>query len=635
MKTSARPQSILFKIISVMILVTLSACAADLSGGAPQGDTMSTGEPPRLLGFIFDSAGQPVALAEVGGEDITTPDGVASGNFSPYEGGWIPVSALGYASGYARAHGEDQGSRFFETRLTPFQMMENVEGEDSVLMTGARDGISWTAELSGADFPGGSALVGIAAISPAEVDAYLAPFPAYPDLRLRGALALEAYDSAFQSVSLAPSVRIPLTLTLPSPLSEAAVMARFDLASGAWQPIDLGCLPLDENQSACQLDLLDPLIGIFDDPAAFASGLNPARGGIFAPAQAQSGDPFMAAWLALASYIKSQEGNPGGLDPNDPTLKKLVEDLADAARDHARNNRSEGGKRLLGKAIDAAMSTGQNALADALLEEMAEMSNEIGRKALNESDCGEFRRLLKAAQQIILTGGDEALAQQLTAKAGEMTKDCDSWDGKIEVWMRTANNHPAGLPMESQGGGMWSEYHQVQIWTNLDDNVMHGESKISLSFPNVTYIKEEPCKQEITMSGGGSSGANFEGTFDGFAFNVSSLTQDSAGGSIQQSWRFQKKEDDQCVSAMSQDYSFNPYYSIVLHGLSSESPPINYQEILDSAAGFATDTGIRRFGGNESFPNPDPDLGLYPFEQVTVIWNFFHTNHKLPLEVEP
>ena len=636
MKTSARSHSILYKFISLIILITLTGCGSADSGQAPQGDLLAGGDPPRLLGFIFNQEDQPVAFAEVGGEDISTSDGVTSGNFTDYEGGWIPVTAPGYATGYARAHGEAQGSKFFETRLTAYQMMDRVEGDAPVILIGTQEGISWTAELSGADFAAGSALVGIAAITPADVDAYLAPYPAAPDLRLRGALALEAFDSDYQPVGLNSGAMIQLTLILPSPLSGDAVFARFDLESGEWQTIDPGCVPLEEGQYACQLASLDPLIGIFDNPDAFLSSAGPARGGVFALTGAQAGDPFMAAWLALVNYIKSQEGNPGGLDPSDPTLKKLVDDLGNAAKDYAKNNRSEGGKRQLGKAVDAAMMTGQDALANSLIEEMVKISDELGRKALKESDCGEFRKMLKAAEQIMLTGGDEGLAQQIIKKVGEMVKDCDTWDGTITVWMRTATQHPAGLPMQSQGGGMWSESHKVKIWTNVDDHVMHGESKINLSFPSVVYVKEEPCPQEITMSGGGGGiTANFEGTFDGFAFNVSSLTQGSKGGSIQQSWRFQAKEDDQCVEAMSQDYSFNPFYSIVLHGLSSESPPINYQEILDSASGFATDKGIRRFGGNESFPNPDPELGLYPFERVTVIWNFFHTNYKLPIAQEP
>ncbi len=64
----------------------------------------------------------------------------------------------------------------------------------------------------------------------------------------------------------------------------------------------------------------------------------------------------------------------------------------------------------------------------------------------------------------------------------------------------------------------------------------------------------------------------------------------------------------------SQDFSFNPYYSILLHGLSSDSPPINYQEILESACNYDSEKGITRFGGDESFANLDPDLGVYPYD---------------------
>jgi len=78
----------------------------------------------------------------------------------------------------------------------------------------------------------------------------------------------------------------------------------------------------------------------------------------------------------------------------------------------------------------------------------------------------------------------------------------------------------------------------------------------------------------------------------------------------------------------------SPYYSILLHGLSSDNPPLNYQEIFDSAAGYATDKGITHFGGDESFPNPDLEMGIYPYEKITVSWLFYHTQHKLPIEGE-
>ena len=137
------------------------------------------------------------------------------------------------------------------------------------------------------------------------------------------------------------------------------------------------------------------------------------------------------------------------------------------------------------------------------------------------------------------------------------------------------------------------------------------------------------------MSGsGGGHKAVFEGFFDGMAFQVNTLGTEGSGGSIQQSWRFQSKKDDECTMTYSQDFSLNPYYSVILHGLNTESPLISYQEILDSAAEKATDKGIRAFSGSETFANPDPEMGIYPYTQIHVVWRFAHIQWKLPIEGE-
>jgi len=625
--------SFLYKILLITLIFSISGCGG-ISNSEIQGDLINGGGPHRLLGFVYDPAGQPVAFAEVGGEDFSSWDGVSTGNFLDYEGSWIPVHALGYASSYAKAQAEEQDLPFFNATLTPYQDLVKLMDGEEALLSGSNTEVSWTAAVSSSQFSSPEVMVGLAVLDPVYVEPRIVLKTDAPDLRLRTALALESFSSQLEYGSLKEGQVIELVLTLPSPLTEAAEFARFDPQTGSWQTVDLGCTIGEEYQYTCQLDFLDPLIGLFDLPDSFAETDAAGSGGALASRSRDAGSDFDDAYGALVDWMLDQQAASGGIDPQDPALKKLIDNLTNAAKKYAKDNRSEGGKSTLAKAAQAAMSTGQSAAAQSLLDEMGKIADELGKKALQESDCGEFEKMLKAAEQIMRTSGNEALAQELIKKAGEMTKDCDVWDGTITVWMRAASNHPAGLPMQGSGG-MWMENHKVKIWTNVDDFVMHGESKISLSFPAIKYVQEKNCKQEITMSGsGGQIKATFQGSFNGHAFQVSGVDQPGSGGSIQQSWRFESKEDDQCVMQYSQDFSMNPYYSILLHGLSSDSPPLNYQEILDSASNFDSEKGITRFGGDESFGNPDPDLGIYPYEQITVSWYFYHTQHKLPIDQE-
>ena len=634
MNTSARYHSFFYKILLIILILLMTGCGSSGSGQAEQGDLIGGGGPHRLLGFVFDPNGQPVAMADVGGEDFSSWDGVTTGNFLDYEGGWIPVQAMGYASSFARARAEELGMPFFNATLTPYQdVVSLLEGEEA-LMGGTNNEIVWLAAVSADQFNSPDIMVGLAVLDPLYVEPRAVLFDDAPDLRLRSAFALEAFTNELLYGSLKEGEIIKLTLNLPTPLSNSAVFARFDPETGSWKMVDLGCTTEEGNQYTCQLDFLDSLIGLFDLPETFADADAAGSGGALASRSRDAASDFDDAYGALVDWMLDQQATSGGIDPGDPTLKNLVDNLANAANNYAKNNRTEGAKSKLGKAAQSAMENGQNTIADQLVDEMGKIADELGKKALKESDCGEFEKLLKAAEQIMRTSMNQALADELTKKAGEMTVDCDVWDGKITVWMPAMSNHPAGLPMQG-GSGSWQEQHAVKIWTNVDDHVMHGYGTISLSFPTVSYVKEKPCKQEIKMSGsGGGHKAVFEGFFDGMAFQVNTLGTEGSGGTIQQSWRFQKEVNEKCEEAYSQDFSLNPYYSVILHGLNSESPVISYQEILDSAAEKATDKGIRSFSGEETFANPDPDMGIYPYTQITVIWRFMHTQWKLPIEGE-
>ena len=629
-----RYHSFLLKLISFFLILSISGCGGEGSvGDAVPGDLIAGGGPHRLLGFVFDPSGQPIALAEVGGEDFTTWDGVTTGNFMDYQGGWIPIHALGYASSYAKAHAEEQGAPFFNATLTPYQdLVPLFEGEDATL-TASHGDITWTAAVTASQFTSPEVVVGLAVLDPHYVDPRRVLFDTGSDLRLRTALAVEAFTGELSYETLGAGQVIELTLSLPSPLSDSAAFARFDPESGSWQVVDLGCVSGDGNLYTCQLDFLDPLIGLFDLPGSFSN----TSGALLASRSLDAASDFDDAYNDYVDFLLDQEasgGGGGGSDQDSSTLDKLVEDLADSASNYASSNRTEGAKDKLGAAIQAALENGQDGLADQLYDEMGKIADELGEKALKESDCGEFEKLLKAAEQIQRTSKNTTLDQQLTDKAAEMAKDCDVWDGTITVWMPAVSTHPGGLPMQG-GGGSWHERHAVKIWTNVDDHVMHGYGTISLSFPSVSYVKEKPCKQEIKMSGsGGGHKAVFEGFFDGMAFQVNTLGTEGSGGSIQQSWRLQKEQNDKCEEAYTQDFSMSPYYSVILHGLNSDSPLISYQEILDSAAEKATDKGIRSFNGNETFANPDPESGIYPYSQIHVQWRFMHTQWKLPIEGE-
>ena len=134
----------------------------------------------------------------------------------------------------------------------------------------------------------------------------------------------------------------------------------------------------------------------------------------------------------------------------------------------------------------------------------------------------------------------------------------------------------------------------------------------------------------IKMSGApGKTSIYFEGTYDGVTFQVNSVTP-QGGATINQQWTMRAKEDDECKTVHSQNMSFSPYYSMIVHGVSSSSPPIDIQEILDSSNVTSSIKGQDSLSGTERISNPDPDLGIYPFRNGFITWNLIHHQKKLP-----
>lgn len=625
-------------IISSMLVLTLSACTSAPAGlpSTPADHQTSAYHIPRLLGFVLDPDGGPVAYAEVGGEDIATEDGVASGDFLDYQGGWIPVSALGYASGYAKDSAEEQDFPFFVTHLTPYQSMGTVEGESPLTLRGfQKDGIYLSAELSAELFQDPSVLVGLALIDPYDVRPIMEPFSGGEGLKLKTAFALEAFDAEWQPVDLNSGAVIPLALELPNPLSDEAKFARFDLATGEWQSLDLGCEIAEGNLYTCFLDTLDPLIGVFDQAENPSAGIthSPRVASATLEGETNYWHDLAAAIAALQDWINSQQWE---VEYDNPELIALVEKIAEIAQNYAKNNRNESGKSMLAKAAEHAGFGMQEGIVKELTDEMANIAEELAKEALKETDCSEFRKMTKAAEQVQLLKADFSVADQIMEKAGEMAEGCDVWEGTIRVVLPIPSTHPSGLDLESQYSWNWVEVHSVKISTDILTHVMEGEGSVAISFPLVRFARNKPCPKviEIYHTGSGSSLA-FSGGYDGYKFTINELAPSGGGGVIDHYWRTEAKVDGECEVVKENGelyFSFPGFHSVILHGASQDKPPISYFDILDDATISEDGMGLDEFSGQKNFANPEPSLGVYPYLEGKVFWQFHHTVKVLPLK---
>ena len=607
---------------------------------------------PETLGVVLDPDGLPVPFAIVGDSEIATKEGVFSGALDSYDSGWTTVKALGYATAFSRSFAEYRGVDLYEARLTPFQSMASLNpDEPSQLAVGGDSGLIIELEIDASAISESPALVGVTPLDLLDVGPVHEPHPSNADLKPQYAFAVEIYNETLEGIELISGATYSINFDDAGELSPEAKLATFNPETGAWVELHDVCSRETTTTLNCTLDQLSPLMAWFDVETSMTSiqtedSINAPSTlmattqtvmnyivnftGKIAPPKIDLDEDYQKAKDALDAWINEQSG---GINQDDPRLIELLEALIKAARDFAKNNQNEAGKFHLLLAGQSAMY-GTLDLWKAPMKEATDLANKLGEKALKEIDCGEFRDLFKAAGQIQTIGGDMNLADQLTKKAKEMAEDCDVWEGWIRVILPPSSSHPAGLPMSSMGGGWWTESHFISMWTNVKTYVMHGTDEIQLSFPQVTYSKEDECTQEITISGSPSFSTQYaaiEGQYDGNTFQIGKFDALTEGISIAQTWDFQKKDDEICVQIMSRQFSFPNHVSVIGHGFSTGSPSITLQKMLTEGIRRPTPAGDS-IGGSEYIVNPDTDLGIYPVITGTVTWRFIHVENKLPLK---
>jgi hypothetical protein len=606
---------------------------------------------PASMGIVLDPLGNLVGSAVVAGIEITTSEGNFSGSLSAYPSGWVSIEALGYLTGYAKPFGKMKGVELFETRLTPLQtgviFTDSTAASLSLILS---TGYELQIELARGQFDAVPRAVQAAPIDPLDIGPFFEELDDGANLKIVTAFGLSSYDETLESVPLAAGASMPVFIMDSGALSDAVSLAVFNPDTGEWDVQQPGCQRENPETLACSLGTLSPLVAIFDahTSAAFRK-MTPLvfhhqdfLGAIIAwlddlmrldrlaapPGDAAS--DYKAAKRAYEEYMDEH----GEVDPNDPEGRKVLDDLIDSARRMAEASESEAGKFALLTAASAAMESGDPATGEQFVREASDIADRLAKKDLQELDCGEFRRLLKRAEQLMLLHDDEGLAQKLIDKATEMAVDCDVWRGTITVWMISSSRHPGGLDMQAKGTPSWFEYHTIQLWTNVKTYAMHGWDTIRLVFPEVTYVREGECRNDIKISGqpqGGQARLEYSGRYDGYEFQINEPPSASGGVSIAQRHHFELKTNNICMTATDYQVSAPNYSSVIAHGFEYGSPPINLQEILSegSQGRYMEITTIR---GSQDLNNPDPDTGKYPFILAHINWSILHVEPKLPIE---
>ncbi|MBU0484894.1 MAG: hypothetical protein KKB30_10320 [Proteobacteria bacterium] len=626
-------------------------------------DTGGTGSPASLgtynaLGLITDTSDQPIDFAVIGDDSSgvagastqsTSSGGAFYGEMGTEASGWVRVSADGYAETYTKSLGTVNSVNIFTTRLTPLGASTEFEPGTAKSLSHNNISIELTDSLFAA-----KTTVELTEIPPQDMDASYALMSTdifRPFLRT---FSITALDADGVPATFVTGQNLPVTITLPAAVSTPPPLAYFDGTSGQWQEVANICTLVDSTHVTCNL----PHLSVWGAAGAAATGA-----GVAATADGEPTMPYPNATTRAQAKANirygmaiSAQGQRAGDDDlvntGETIMAQGAAQYVSMAQQYAANHqRDETGKfALIDAAVVSALVSGYDGTFDELMNEATTIAENIGTDLLAEPGCGRIREMLQSAAQIQTLGGSETLFDQLLDKVRDAINTCDPWLGKINVTFNLAGSLPGLSEFINQGGGAWTETHDVRLYAdpstagNTDPPVytLTGDDIVEIAMPETIYretITNSDCPdgftQFILFSTPQSASINLavDGTYspEGSGFAISSIKKAVLGGvdSIDLSWSSLLRTyiGDQCSlyeSPAESGYKTG-YESLIGDSGIQPTAPITLQEMLNNGRKYSSPITETVYGSKTvQLSIPEVTIPWAAVQSARVYWHFTH-----------
>ena len=547
------------------------------------------------MAFVVDPDYNPVAYASIGTTNLLSDRyGVAIGEITANDAGWVLVQAPGYVSNYAKPSRFSGKYDLYFITLVPVEAGAFYENSSSSnLWIGDSDIQQIQIEITPGALQEDKAFLELTEINPRKIS--MDDFWMELDDTFRPLISFDisAYDISGKAVGLSENSIATVTIHDDKSDADDLVLQSFDSESGNWITQDDVCSRINDQMIECSLSH-------FSSHSFQNKNLDP---------EDLDSDAFKGAYKEIDKlYRESEEGQDLSRNLKDP-----LERLAEAARDFARRNRNEAGKAMLMYAYEIAMESGvegSEALANDLQREAQELVAEMAEKLAENPNCGNMYELLHVMDQGMRVGGvATAKVQDLKDKVGDRFDNCEIWVGTIRYSFYLLQAFPGleekwNLDKSSQ---TWTELHQVTIGINPVTGHLDGDSYVKLNFPTASYLTEigggdcGPDKQYIDINTGGGSGftwMTFAGTYDGKIFQVEQMEERE---SSPVEFSFHSHGLSGCPK-QENDFGKIPilsYRSQLLDGFFGQPQPPSLEEMLNSGGRSSTEGGGEAIRGGQ------------------------------------
>ncbi|MCJ7732968.1 MAG: hypothetical protein MUP11_00335, partial [Anaerolineales bacterium] len=539
------------------------------------------------MAFVVDPNYNPIAYASMGTNNLLTDRyGVAIGEITADESGWVLVQAPGYVSNYVKP---SQFSREYDLYFVTLVPVEAGAFYEKSYPTNLWLGDSETPKIQIEITPGSlqteEAILELTEIHPREIsmddfwgdlDDTYSPLISFD---------LSAYDISGEAVGLAENNLVTVSIFDEENDIDDLVLQSFDPESGNWIVQEDACSRIDEQTIECSLSH-------FSFHSFMDKNLGPED------MDSMEFDTFKDTYNEISKMFK--EGGDNSKD-----LQDALERLAEAAKEFAKTHRDESGKAMLMYATDAAMGSGiegSEALAQDLTKEAQDLTAEMMKKLAENPNCGNMYELMHIMDQGMRLGGSaEAEVQNLKDKVGDRFDNCEIWAGTVRYMFFPLDYFP---DLEEKwklvNNQSWHEIHTVTIGINRVTKHLDGDSYVKLNFPTASYLAEVgggdcgPDKAYIDINTGAGNGFTwlvFEGTYDGTTFQLGPM-EEKESGPVDLSWHSHglfgcpKTEKDFGKVPMF------PYHSQLLYGFFGQPQPPDLEEMLNTGLHCSGDGSV-------------------------------------------
>jgi len=574
----------------------------------------------EAMAFVVDPDYNPVAYATLGTNNLLTDrNGVAIGEITPNEAGWVLVQALGYVSNYAKPSRFSGEYDLYFVTLVPVQAGAFYDGTSPTsIWLGDSDNPQIQIEIAPGSLQTEEAILELTEINPRQIS--MDDFWGDLDDTFSSLISFEisAYDISGEPVGLTENNFATVSIHDEENDIDDLLLQSFDPESGTWITQEDACSRVDEGTIVCSLTH-------FSFHSFQKKYLDP---------EAQGSEEFGAFKNTYNEITKMfKEGGENSED-----LQEAMKRLAEAAKEFAKKNRNESGKAMLMYATQAAQRSGiegSEAIAQELIKEAQDLVAEMAKKLAENPNCGNMYELLHVMDQGMRLGGSaRAQVQKLKDKVSDKFNNCEIWKGTVHYMFFPLDAFPnleERYNLESSDQ-TWHEIHTVTIGINPVTKRLDGDSYVKLNFPNASYLAEVgggdcgPDKSYIVINTGAGNGftwLTFEGTYDGKTFRLGQM-EDRESEPVDLS--FHSHGLFGCPKT-EMDFGKVPmfaYRSQLLDGFYGQPQPPSLEDMLNTGTRRTTFVGTEVIRGSQRimYSSGDNRPEIIPVDNAMVVWHF-------------